>query len=91
MYKITDYSYKQADILNVKIKPSKKKNKKIDVVKNGDVVASIGDKRYLHYPNYIKSDGLAFAEQRRKLYRIRHKKDLKKMNTPGYFATKILW
>ena len=38
MYKITDYSKKQADILHVKIKPSNKKNKKIDVIKNGHVI-----------------------------------------------------
>ena len=31
MHKISDYSYKKAKELNVEIKPSKKKNKKIDV------------------------------------------------------------
>jgi hypothetical protein len=31
MYKITDYSYKKVREMGVEIKPSKSKNKKIDV------------------------------------------------------------
>ena len=42
MYKITEYSKEQAEKLGVQIKPSVKKNKKIDVIKNGKVIASIG-------------------------------------------------
>ena len=37
MYKITDYSIKQAKKLHVDIKPSKKKNKKIKNNKNREV------------------------------------------------------
>ena len=55
MYKITEYSKEQARKLGVDIKPSVKKNKKIDVIKNGKVVASIGDKRYKDYPTFIQS------------------------------------
>ena len=43
MYNITDYSKRQAKKLNVEIKPSSKKNKKIDIIKNNKVIASIGD------------------------------------------------
>jgi len=42
MYLITDYSYKKAKDLNVEIKPSKTKTKKIDVFKDGHLIASIG-------------------------------------------------
>ena len=46
MYKITDYSIKKAKQLNVTIRPSGNKKKKIDVIKDGKVIASIGAKGY---------------------------------------------
>ena len=93
MYKITEYSKEQARNLGVQIKPSVKKNKKIDVIKNGKVIASIGDKRYMKndYPNYIKSHSLAYAEQRRELYKARHKSTLTVKNSPSYYSSLILW
>jgi len=91
MYHITDYSKQKAKKLNVDIKPSNKKNKKIDVIKNNKIVASIGDVRYSDYPTYIKSSGLIYADNRRKLYKNRHKKDLNVKNSAGYYADKILW
>jgi hypothetical protein len=59
MYKIKDYSYKKAKELGVEIKPSKIKNKKIDVIKQGKIIASIGDKNYKDYPTYIQDKGKA--------------------------------
>jgi len=91
MYKITDYSKKQANKLNVHIKPSNKKNKKIDVIKNGKIIASIGNINYKDYPNYIKSDGIKYAEKRRELYKKRHKNDINIKNSAGFYADKILW
>jgi hypothetical protein len=91
MYQITEYSKKQAKKLNVEIKPSKSKNKKIDVIKNKKLIASIGSINYNDYPTYIKTKGLNFANERRKLYKLRHKNDLKKKNSAGYYANKILW
>ena len=41
-YKITNYSYNQAKKLNVEIKPSTNKKKKIDVFKDNKKIASIG-------------------------------------------------
>jgi hypothetical protein len=90
-YDIKDYSFKQAAKLGVDIKPSKKKNKKIDVIKDNLVIASIGDKRYSDYPSYLEDKGKKYAEERRRLYKIRHAKDLGKKNSPGYYANKILW
>ena len=78
MYKITKYSLDQAKRLNVEIKPSTKKNKKLDVYKNDKLITSVGDKRYSDYPTYIKTRGKEYADERRKLYRIRHKKDMTK-------------
>jgi hypothetical protein len=88
MYNITEYSYKKARQLGVEIKPSKIKNKKIDVMKQGKVIASIGDKRYNDYPTYIKEKGKAYAEERRRLYNIRHKND---KGITGKYAREILW
>lgn len=90
-YHITKYSYDKAKQLGVKIKPSKNPAKKIDVYKNDERIASIGAVGYQDYPNWIKTKGLEFANQRRKLYRIRHKNDANKKGTPGFYANKILW
>ena len=87
-YKITNYSYKQAKKLNVEIKPSTNKKKKIDVFKNDKKIASIGSIGYLDFPNYLKKD-IKLANERRKLYKQRHKKDLNSKN--GFYANKILW
>ena len=88
-YKITDYSYKQAQKLGVQIKPSVKKNKKIDVFKGNKKIASIGDIRFFDFPSYLETKGKQYAEQRRKLYKIRHKNDINK--GAGFYADKILW
>ena len=61
MYQITDYSYRQAKILGVEIKPSTNKTKKIDVFKNGEKIASIGAIGYKDYPTFIKEKGIHYA------------------------------
>jgi hypothetical protein len=88
-YKITNYSYNQAKKLNVLIKPSSNKKKKIDVYKDGKKISSIGSIDYYDFPTYVIKEGLKIANERRKLYKIRHKKDLNGKN--GYYANKILW
>jgi hypothetical protein len=89
-YNIKQYSYAQAKKLGVSIFPSKKPNKKIDVYKDGIYVCSIGDKGAMDYPSYILNDGKKYAEERRRLYHIRHKKD-NKIGTKGWYALNILW
>lgn len=89
-YQITDYSKNKAKELGVKIKPSSKPNKKIDVYLK-DAVISIGDNNYMDYPNYIKTKGKDYANQRRKLYKKRHEKDRHKKGTAGFYADRILW
>lgn len=42
--------------LNVIVKPSTKKDKKIDVIKNNAVIASIGAIGYSYYPTYLEMD-----------------------------------
>jgi len=62
----------------------------------GDFICYIGDPKYLDYPSYMELEdrGLAskgYAKERRRLYRIRHKKDMNQKGTPGFFASRILW
>jgi len=91
MYKIKDYSYKQADRLGVEIRPSTNLKKKIDVFnKKGDKIASIGAKGYGDYPSYLEKNK-KLAEQKREGYKARHSIDRIVKGSPGFYADKILW
>lgn len=92
LYRITNYTYNQAKKLNVIVKPSYRKDKKIDVFsKNGYLIAQVGAKGYFDYPTYINTFGKEYAEKRRKLYKIRHQKDRSVKRSAGYYADKLLW
>ena len=91
-YKITNYTKRQAKKLGVEVKPSSVKGKKIDVFnKKGKKIASVGALGYMDYPNYIKKKGKKYGDERRRLYKIRHKNDRNKRGTNGYYADKLLW
>jgi len=90
-YRITDYTRQQAKKLGVVVKPSSVKGKKIDVFKNGEKVASVGALGYSDYPTYMRTKGKAYADERRRLYKIRHAKDRNVKNSDGYYADKLLW
>ena len=90
-YSITLYTKKQAKKIGVEVKPSKVKGKKIDVFKKGKKVASVGAIGYGDYPTYIKSKGKKYADERRRLYKIRHENNRKKVGSNGYYADKLLW
>ena len=75
---------KKAKKIGVSVKRSTIKSKKLDVMKNGVRVASIGDVRY--------SDFLQHGDpERRRRYKLRHQKFRNKVGTPSYYADKILW
>jgi hypothetical protein len=88
--------YKQkAKKIGVTIKPSNSKDKKFDVYKDSVFQASIGSAKHKDYEVY-KKESLELANERRRLYRIRHEKDRKvkykdSKLTAGYLADKILW
>ena len=90
-YSITSYTRKQAKKIGVEVKPSKVKGKKIDVFKNGKKVASIGAMGYGDYPTYLRTKGKKYADERRRLYKIRHNNNRKKVGSNGYYADKLLW
>ena len=91
VYQIKPYSYEQAKKLNVEIKPSNKKDKKIDVYKDKKYICSVGDIHYYDYPTYIQNNGIKFANERRKLYKQRHQKDRLIKNSNGFYADRLLW
>ena len=90
-YTITNYTKSQARKLGVTVKPSTVKGKKIDVFKNGKKVASVGAIGYGDYPTYIKKKGKKYADERRRLYKIRHSSNRHKVGSNGYYADKLLW
>jgi hypothetical protein len=91
MYQITSRQKKIAKFLGVEIYPSSNKNKKIDVYKNGYKIVSIGAAGYDDFNTYLISYGLSYANERRKLYKLRHAKNINVKGTAGYYAYKILW
>jgi hypothetical protein len=54
-------------------------------------IASIGAMGYKDYSIHLEEKGKAYADERRRLYKIRHEADRHKKGTAGYFADKILW
>ena len=92
MYEILPYTKKKAKQLNVIVKPSNKGNKKIDVYnKRGLYITSVGDRKYLDYAYYLKYYGKKIADERKRLYKIRHNKDRLVKGSPGYYADQLLW
>jgi hypothetical protein len=95
-YKITNYTKAQAKKLGVSVKQSSVKGKKIDVVKDGKKIASVGAIGYNDYPTFKKLEASGevpkgTAEKRRKLYKDRHDKDRKVKGSRGFWADKLLW
>ena len=95
MYDITQYSKDQAEKLGVRIRPSHNPKKKINVYDwNGQFITSIGQRGAGDYPTYIQTKGHKYAENRRRLYRIRHNKERENPNwegSPSYYAWYLLW
>ena len=88
VYEITSYTRDKAKQLGVTVKLSSNFKKKVDVYKDNKKIASVGASGYKDYPTYIKEKGLEYANERRRLYRLRHKND---KNANGYYANALLW
>ena len=76
----------RAKSLGVEVKPSTRKNKKLDVfdATGKKKLASIGDVRYSDYLQHGDED-------RRKRYKARHEPHRHKKGTPSFYADQILW
>ena len=91
-YEIKPHSYQAAKKLGVKIQPSQNPKKKIDVFDwNGNYILSIGASNYKDFPTYLAERGKEYADERRRLYKIRHNKNRTKLGSAGYYADQILW
>lgn len=90
-YTISAHTRSQARKLGVQVRRSASKGKKLDVFKNGKKVASIGALGYQDYASFIKSHGKSYAEKRRSAYNKRHAKDRSRKNSPGFYASRLLW
>ena len=98
-YAVQPYTRRRAEKLGLQVQPSKKRNKKVDVLQDGKVVASIGDDRYNDYPTYqqMEKEGKVpkgTAEKRRSAYHARHGQYAKKSDgkyTAGFLAGELLW
>ena len=91
VYTITKYTLKRAKQLGVMVKLSQNKTKKIDVFKENKKIASVGAYGMNDYPTYINNNGLAYANNRRRLYKIRHNSDRKLKWSRGWLADNLLW
>ena len=90
MYAIYSRQIKKAKELGVQITPSNRKNKKLSVYTlKGEKICDIGDLRYLDYCQYKELYGLAYAEERKRAYWLRHKKDSR--SKCGFYSARILW
>ena len=95
-YAIKAHTRARARQLGLQVRPSTRKNKKLDVYKGDEKVASVGDTRYPDYPTYeaMERDGSVppgTAEKRRKAYHARHGKHSAEGLTPAYLAAELLW
>ena len=61
--------------IGVVVKPSTNPEKKIDVYRQSRKIASVGAAGMNDFPTYMLKKGKKYAYTRRRLYRIRHKKD----------------
>lgn len=91
MYRITNYTYKQAKKIGVTVKPSTNKTKKIDVYKKDKKIASVGANGMNDFPTYIKKRGMKYAKTRRRLYKQRHERDRHTKWSRGWLSDKLLW
>lgn len=90
-YTIQKYTLDKAKALGVDVVPSRKSDKKIDVIKDGRIVASVGARGMGDYPTYLATRDKEFAEERRRLYKQRNERYRTIKDTPSYWADQLLW
>ena len=98
-YAIQPYTRNQADKLGLQIRSSSKTHKKLDILRQGKLIASVGDDRYKDFPTYRKLEqegeiAKGTADKRRQAYHARHVGYAEKRNgeyTPGFLAGRLLW
>ena len=91
-YEIQPYTHLMAYKYGVKAVVSGNPKKKIDVLDfNDNYICSIGDIRHGDFPTFFKERGADFAEERRRLYHLRHIKHKNVLGSKSYYASRLLW
>lgn len=94
-YPITAEIKNRAKTLGITVKQSRNKEKKLDAYKDNVFQASFGASSYNDYHTWKKTKGEAYANERRRLYHLRHKNEGPKIKngklTASYLAKAILW
>ena len=91
-YDILPYTYERARELDVVVYPSDNPKYKIEIYdKTGNFMFYGGSPKYSDFPHYIQSHGKEFAEKRREMYHKRHRKEIDKKGSRGWFVSKLLW
>ena len=94
-YIITQEIKRRADALNLIVKSSRNKDKKLDIYKDGIKQASIGQAGAMDYHLWLQERGQAYANERRRLYHLRHKGEAPKTKngklTASFLSKVILW
>ena len=96
IYIIQKQQRQNARRLGVVIVPSKDPEKKIAVFRDGILVANIGAKGMMDFYLYRKAERAGkfprgYANERKRLYKIRHAANRRKFGTRSFFADQILW
>ena len=93
MYQILPYTYKKAKELGLVVFKSDNPKYKLEVYdrETGTFLFYAGDSKYEDYPHYIQSHGKAYADNRRRLYRIRHAKEIANKGSRGWYIAELLW
>lgn len=89
-YVVTQRTKDQAKRLGVVVRPSANPRKKVDVYRDSRRVATVGQAGAKDYPMYLK-ESKTLAEERRRLYKVRHEKYRHKEGTPAWYADRLLW
>ena len=89
-YRIKKEQRRNAKDLGVDIEPSKAKGKKIQVNLPDGKRVQIGAKGYKDYATY-KETNLKQAQERRDLYRARHRCDNANRFSANHLSCEILW
>ena len=87
-YVITPHTKAQAKKAGLEVRPSTRKGKKLDVYDDGKYLATIGAINYSDYGTYLREEGKEVADERRRLYHIRHQKNT---GLAGRLASYLLW
>ena len=89
VYSITEHTRQQARRIGVEVRPSKREGKKIDVLRGGLYIGSIGATGYGDYGAFLRTKGKEYATERRRLYHSRQADGPK--DSPAYLAKRLLW